>query len=176
MHFEGEASPGAMAPDGFQVLGLAVAGHADRPALWCEGNEQVEPAPERPEVPAAARPNGTGPPTSFLRHRPVPRTGMGRWVQPEHEPGVAADECQDTERGVLGELEGLEMVGGDVFRETAGQLLEGESLEQQSVAPETGESRVMVDGAQPRDRASWRWAEPATSPAATGTSSSGRLR
>ena len=35
-------------------------------------------------------------------------------------------------------------------------------------------ARVTVEGAQPNERAIWRWALPATSPAATGTSSSGR--
>jgi hypothetical protein len=36
--------------------------------------------------------------------------------------------------------------------------------------------RVTVDGAHPVERAIWRWADPATSPAATGTSNSGRLQ
>jgi hypothetical protein len=41
--------------------------------------------------------------------------------------------------------------------------------------PSRAAMRVTVEGAQPVDRAICRCADPATSPAATGTSSSGRL-
>lgn len=58
-----------------------------------------------------------------------------------------------------------------------GRRADGERASNKSACrPSRAARRDTVEGAQPRERATCRWADPATSPAATGRISSGRLR
>jgi len=131
-------SPPGVARQGPWIAPVGVTADDQTASRSPQPQEQVEDAAGGPGV---ATPHGafrTGDQPLPLRRRAPSGTVMGRRVESVNEPGERADRGADTERVILGVLEGLEVVEDHRFVETLLEVLQGASLEQNGMPPEPG--------------------------------------
>src|SRR5262245_10237257 len=104
---------------------MPVADEVQALALRSERHEQLENAGGRSAVGAVKPAARTGGETREPRGRARACAPMRGGVEPVDEPRRVADRRGHTEREVLRELEGLEMIEDDRLRQAASQMLQG---------------------------------------------------
>jgi len=128
----------AMLPDGLVVSRMTIADDMQTATGRTEGKQTVENSGGRAAIAATLRTSSSPFPSSFLVRRSAPGAGVRCGINPVHEPRLRSDRRSDTERQILGELEGLEVIEHDGLAHPALECGQGAPEQKQGVSPEQG--------------------------------------